>query len=604
MPADHPPGTLEDPSDSRGPAGGELWLTVLFVLFLCAGILALQVDWEGRAALIVADHHFSLFMETAAETWRWLLGLPPPEPDPMGSCSPDARGIFPPTKHYPPLAFLLAAWSMVWFGLDLSVARGSQAIFVCGFVACMARVGWQLAGSRGAMLLALGAASAPWTLYFLLNFTLLPGQFMALALTMTLLLDSESLTRPRSCVAVGLALGLGMLVKQSFLLYSLPLMAAAALHGAPRVSGAWRGALAVAGTLGALACFILSVPEWKPQEGLEQTVKSQIPVLVLGAELLFAGLFVLAQWSRRRRGQSMLCDSGVGLALAVSVAGMVCSPWYMAHLELLLVFAGGQWQFSPVAEAIQPAPEIWYQALYTLNAFHAGGMLWFLGTLALPGWGAVRSRVFPFLAGFLGSLAIYTVLLPSVPRYLAPILPLALVVGFLWAARWRSVFLVVMVAQLALGALQLPWLVPVPGTGVFRAPSLPEYNPASRDAILVWSLPEPTEEGATLDPLKRIEDGATVAVRRAEVEMDGDGGVFNLLTLYLGQRAWPQEWRKGRPLRAHGLPRVDYVLAPPENLDSSEQQSLQAIPGARVRLHYGPRWFQMQLFKVLPARLD
>lgn len=352
MPADHPPGTLEDPSDSRGPAGGELWLTVLFVLFLCAGILALQVDWEGRAALIVADHHFSLFMETAAETWRWLLGLPPPEPDPMGSCSPDARGFFPPTKHYPPLAFLLAAWSMVWFGLDLSVARGSQAIFVCGFVACMARVGWQLAGSRGAMLLALGAASAPWTLYFLLNFTLLPGQFMALALTMTLLLDSESLTRPRSCVAVGLALGLGMLVKQSFLLYSLPLMAAAALHGAPRVSGAWRGALAVAGTLGALACFILSVPEWKPHEGLEQTVKSQIPVLVLGAELLFAALFVLAQWSRRRRGQSMLCDSGVGLALAVSVAGMVCSPWYMAHLELLLVFAGGQWQFSPVAEAI------------------------------------------------------------------------------------------------------------------------------------------------------------------------------------------------------------------------------------------------------------
>lgn len=195
-------------------------------------------------------------------------------------------------------------------------------------------------------------------------------------------------------------------------------------------------------------------------------------------------------------------------------------------------------------------------------------------------------------------------LLPSVPRYLAPILPLALVVGFLWAARWRSVFLVVMVAQLVLGALQLPWLVPVPGTGVFRAPSLPEYNPASRDAILVWSLPEPTEEGATLDPLKRIEDGATVAVRRAEVEMDGDGGVFNLLTLYLGQRAWPQEWRKGRALRAHGLPRVDYVLAPPENLDSSEQQSLQAIPGARVRLHYGPRWFQMQLFKVLPARLD
>jgi len=197
MPTDHSPGSLEAASEKQGSARRELRTTLVFVVLLCAGILALQVYWEDRAALIVADHHYSMFLETAAETRLWLLGLPQPETGPMGQRSPAARSPFPPTSDYPPLTFLLAAASMVWFGLGISVARLSQGVFVFGFVACMARVGWQLAGSRGAMLLALGAASAPWTLFYLLNFTMVPGQLMALALTMTLLLDSESLTRPR-----------------------------------------------------------------------------------------------------------------------------------------------------------------------------------------------------------------------------------------------------------------------------------------------------------------------------------------------------------------------------------------------------------------------
>jgi len=454
------------------------------------------------------------------------------------------------------------------------------------------------------MLLALGAASAPWTLFYLLNFTMVPGQLMALALTMTLLLDSESLTRPRGCAVVGLALGVGMLMKQSFLLYSMPLMAAVAVQGASRVPGAWRGFLAVAGALGVLAGLIWSVAEGSSQESLGWAVQGHMLVLVLRAELVFGGLLTWALWRRRRQGRAARCDSGVGLAIAVAVAGMVCSPWYMAHLDLLLTFAWGQWRVSPVAQSIQSFEQLWHSTLSTLGLYHAGGILWFLGTLALPGWPSVRSKVSPFLLGFLGSLTLYAVLLPAMPRYLAPILPLALVVAFLWAARWKSVFIVVMLVQLVLGILQLPWLLPGGESGVFSAPSLLEHNPGHQDGILVRSLPAPTEVGTTTDPLKRIEDQARVVLRRPEAGPQGDGGAYNLLALYLGERARWQEWRQGQRLEVHGLLGVDYVLAPPESLEASEQEFLEPIPGARLRLQCGPRWFQMQLFKVLPARLD
>ncbi len=602
MTSDRTPSPLPSVTPLQDRATGTGWQvcsTILVVALLGAALLAQQWRWEHRAALIVADHHYLAFLTMAADTRDWLAGQHG-QPRPPGSYlanphTPEARSIFPPTRHYPPVVFLLAGLALLKGGVTVAVARLSQWILGAAFLACMARVGWQLAGRRGAILLALGAGTAPWTVYFLYNFTMVPGQLLALSLTMTLLLDSQDLTRPRACAAVGLALGLGMLVKHSFLLYSFPLMVAAAVHGARGSRGAWRGALALSATLAALALFILSVPRMMPESTAEQAVLTLMPVLVAVPQLLFFGLLAFSIRTGRRRGW----DSGSGLALAVAVAGMLCSPWYMAHLDLLLKFSGGQWSYSPVSQGVYAPWEIWYQDLWTLNLFYPGGLLWLLGTLALLRWPAVQTRMVPILGAFVGSLSIYVVLLPPSPRYMAPILPAVLVLAFLWAARWKWTFLAVVGLQFLIGGLQQPWLLPTRGLLWPSPPTLEDFNPSAQELILFHIVPPPTVPGATVDPLRPPVDGSTLALRLPGTSHDD--GLRPFLYQFLRHRLVLLNCDKGYPQSLQG---VDYVLAPPDDPQTLGNRLLKPVDGAQARFRISAEHFRLQLYRVLSPRGD
>ncbi len=373
---------------------------------------------------------------------------------------------------------------------------------------------------------------------------MVPGQMFALALTMTLLMDSKRLSRPGVCALLGAALGLGMLVKYSFLLFSLPLMAAVALRGSLESRKSWKGILSVVGVLLALAVLILHLGR-EMQEGCPGlVVMPRIPFLIANAELLFVLLLLLAVRIGVRNGW----DAGTGLAISVAVAGLVCSPWYMAHLDLMWTnIVVGQWSYAPIARGLGPLAS-YASALATLQDCYAGGLLWFLGVLALLGWHRVHPRAYSVLGGFLGAMALYTVLLPSmIPRYLAPILPLALALAFLWAARWRVTFATCLALQLAIGALQIPWWPPlVEGCPRWGPPEMTDQTCQS-PPLHIDMIPAPTVPGSTVDPFNCIADGSVVAFDLKP--LDSRGFVRSFLSNYLVRRVHPLKPVKGAVCR-------------------------------------------------------
>jgi hypothetical protein len=426
---------------------------------LAAGFFWMHLNWENHDGLSFPDQHSANFMVNAFTCSTFLVQVQDALVKRFTGVSLGGLPYSHRTQDYPPLVFMLSALVMHFFGVDIQVARMAQVLFVVGLIMVMGRIGWQSAGWRGAILLALGIATSVWTAQFTRIYCMAPGQMFILAVCLTLLLDSQGLTRRNVCLAIGLAFGVGMLIKYSVLLLVLPAIFIFAL---PRLFGSFHSVLAFLALLFQIAMVVLytwwgiiwvrvvgGVGLWDP--------------LVLAAEAIFLLGLLMALVLERRFGPS----SGVGLLLVSSACGLVCSPWYFANMDLWEPLIALQSRAAPINHAFQcrhfgefnmffEVFKAQVRALWVTSSFYWGGLAWLeAGTLLLLTWRQKIRVTLPLVAVCVSVLLAHYLLLPADVRYFSTTTPLLVILAFLWAARWRFSFVPCVAFMLGAGILQV-----------------------------------------------------------------------------------------------------------------------------------------------------
>jgi len=356
---------------------------VYFLALLAVGYFWMHLSWENHDGLGFPDQHSANFMANAFECSRVIAQAQDAVAQGLAKGSIEGMPRFPKTQDYPPLVFLLSGFVMNFFGTDVQVARLAQVLLVSGMIMVMGRIGWQLAGWRGAVLLSLGLATSVWPAQFTRIFSMAPGQMFILALCLTLLLDSQGLTRRTICVAIGVAFGVGMLVKYSVLILALPAVLVTAL---PRLFRSLNSILALLMVVFQIAMVALFT--WWGMIAVRVSGGLSLwDPLVLAAEALFLlGLLVALALGRRAEP-----NSGVGLLMVASTCGLVCAPWYFANMVFwepliaLQVYSAPldldaeTWLFGTVYAQIR--------SLWVTGSFYWGGLAWLAaGTILLLTW--------------------------------------------------------------------------------------------------------------------------------------------------------------------------------------------------------------------------
>ncbi len=361
--------------------------------------------------------------------------------------------------EYGPLSFVVGALGLEVLGGDSSSTRAATNVLLLAFVSAMAWHGWQLAGFRGAILLGLASAASPWLFQWLRFFNYQSGALLMLALGMVAAHASRGLTRPAWCAWLGVCLGIGILFFQFVLFVAAPWLVALALPDLIRT----RYSILAGGLILLLVQVFWTRYSWSLSAGESCSgwLDPLVAVLAISILLLLLG----SAWLHAR---SQGWRPTTGLAVTVAVAGLLSAPYYLVsqhlHMQLIWVQMGGAgqsqtWSLAAIWEFIQ-----------ILHGFHWLGCLWLsLGVLLLAGWDRFGWSGWRLAFSLLGGLASLAALVPSDLKYLVLLLPMALVLGFLWAARWKSTFLAVTLALLGMlwvqsfGWLylvdrQLPWL--------------------------------------------------------------------------------------------------------------------------------------------------
>lgn len=493
-------------------------------LFMCVIFLLVHVAWEKQDGMGFSDGHSPNFLEFVMQTRNWL--------DEVGSAVPlrslpevSPRELLPPTERYPPITFLLSALGVSVFGPDPQVARLSSLPFVMGLVLVMGRLGWQVAGSRGAILLALGAATATWTGHYARVFSMALGQMFVLAAVFSLVLDSERLTRGRVCVLLGLVFGLGMLIKYSVLILALPVLLIAALPSAFRSRSSKLAILIILAETSLIIQMTWALILNARAQGQGHSLPLGEWTLLLMAEAVFLISLLGAWYTVRKKG----CTPGLGLLVVASTCGLVCGPWYFAQGHLWAWFIDFQLQFTPATsgriDSLSLLNEHLVLVWWLINTFYwQVHLLLILGPLALAVWGLRNSKAGFLLWTSLALVLIQALLLPPDPRYLASMAPALLILLFLWAARWRATFLACVLFMVLAGAMQLAgWfppieraatmlgleMVPLPAIAGQSRPRIPVIMASEDLARWVPVAELPAEEP---DPLKAIPAGSVVGI--------------------------------------------------------------------------------------------
>jgi len=389
-------------------------------------------------------------------------------------------------EHYPPLAYQVGEAGWIALGRSLQAPVLGVAPFLLVLAFSMYGLGRLLAGRIAGLLAAVMCCTAPVVLdHSRTLFLDLPLTALVAFGTWTLL-ASRSFQDLRHSRAWGVALGLGMLTKWTFLVFvTVPLIVALATAFRARRPGNSEtalGMLAVALllTLIAFLCFPLD------PEGL---------VAVWGLTLLGAVLLI-ARLRRDPGSESALVNGAESLILGVALA----APYYAASQDLVL-------------------DKITYQAGVQVEVLRVLGMnlreqaLWMF--LSAPWWflgpvlGLVRQPTRSRTLQLLGSVALSTAfaaLIPYDARYLMPNLPLLVALStnaVRGAPRFGAAALILAVGlgtlqatchltkgleewptlhdRRSAGMLQQPWLPPLPLP--------PRTEPYPFDALLdrlVW----------------------------------------------------------------------------------------------------------------------
>ncbi len=501
---------------------------VRLVAAVCLGlsllVFGIQAAWEAQDGLAFPDHHSPNYLGNALICTEWwqLVARDLAGSRPAGT-SP-AFTQFPATGDYPAGTFLVSGLAMVLFGATVGVARLAQVLFIAGAIAAMAWAGWQVAGRRGAVLMALGMATTTWTAHYLRVYCMAPGLMFAVALLLALTMDSRSLTWTRRLVPLGLVFGLGMLIKYSVVLLGVPFVVLAAL---PRLWSTRRSRLGLL-LLVVLLDVVIVLTWWGIESFRAGVGAGGLQIGGWSLILVAQALFTLALLAALRLGEEG--QAGRGLLLVAALCGLVCGPWYFSRMDLWSFLIPMQYSFAPVVTAGGGQhPASWTTTLsgglYVVSTFYWAAPVWLaVGGVALLSWKARFRKALYLVATSLVVLALHVGLLIPDPRYLAPTTPVLVVLAFLWAARWRSTFVACAAFMLLAGFLQtaawLPMarqvaanlgleLVPVSRLLPGSKPPNPHVRPAVVDVRRV-----PVAELPSLGPsiLEAVPAGARVGI--------------------------------------------------------------------------------------------
>lgn len=361
--------------------------------------------------------------------------------------------------QFPPLSFMAGGLGLAAFDDDSIGPRVASNLLLLAFVLVMAWHGWQTAGFRGAVLLGLAAAASPWVSQWLRFFHYQPGVLLTLSIALVAGHASSGLTRPVPCAWLGAALGVGLLFVQLLLFVAMPWLIALAFPDLFRT----RYSLLAGGLLLLVAQVLWTRYLWFTHLGVAASARLDpyVSCMVLSLLLLLLGT---AWLQSRKQGWR----PATGLAVTVAAAGLVSSPYFLlfqsAQIELIQ-------DHLALTESIRPGvfSSIW-KLVQILHTFHWLGWLWLsVGVLVLAHWRDFRSLGFRLAFSVFGCVVLLAWTAPLFLKYVVMILPFALVLGFLWAARWKASF--VGVVLLLLGGLcvqtlgwlyleesELPWL--------------------------------------------------------------------------------------------------------------------------------------------------
>ncbi len=389
-------------------------------------------------------------------------------------------------EHYPPLAYQVGEAGWIALGRSLQAPVLGVAPFLLVLAFSMYGLGRLLAGRIAGLLAAVMCCTAPVVLdHSRTLFLDLPLTALVAFGTWTLL-ASRSFQDLRHSRAWGVALGLGMLTKWTFLVFVAVPAAVAAITAfrarRPGDSETALGMLAVALllTLIAFLCFPLA------PEGL----------LGVWALALLGAVLQIARLRRDPGSESALVNGAESLILGVALA----APYYAASRDLVLY-------------------KVLYQAGVQVDVPWVLGMnlreqaLWLC--LSAPWWllgpvlGLARRPTRSWTLQLLGSLALSTTfaaLIPHDPRYFMPNLPLLVglsTIAVRGAPRFGAAALALAVAvgtlqatchlttglgkwptlhdRRLLGVLRQPWLPPLP-----RPPRTEIYPFDALLGRLVW----------------------------------------------------------------------------------------------------------------------
>lgn len=479
------------PPGSRGEAlQVALWVALMMLAFV-----AVQVWWEGRTELVFPDYHSADGNDGLRCAWDYY------ELFTKGQAWTTGRSICNPVA-----GAAMAAW-----GPEVAVARLSQVPFILGVIVLMAGIGWRFGRSRGAILLALGVTLSPWAWLFVRNYTRVPVSMFAVAATVFLLLISRNLTRPAVCTALGLAMGLGWLADLAYPLILAPMTLIVAGRGLWNSRRSVFSLLVLLTTLVLLAVLMLDYAS---------TPANRIPLPDRLVPLVVMNLWAAALLICLGVGRSGPWTPGTGLAVSVSLGGLLASPYLLYYREVRIGemwVAQVEWN-SPLLGGFWSFEACLRQYVCWLNGMALGGLIWVAaGTLLLAAWKPTRAVAWQVGLGALGTLTILSWIVPPVyARYLAPYLPMFAILGFLWAARWRASYIACLVVMLGVGPLQVLGNMP-PLEGALARAGLsgllydhPWYH--SRAPLPDWRIPSVRDPMPVPSVLGQIPRGARVGL--------------------------------------------------------------------------------------------
>lgn len=351
--------------------------------------------------------------------------------------------------HYPPLAYQVGELGWIALGRSALALVLGLAPFLLLLAVSMYGLGRLLAGRMAGLLAAVLTCTAPVVLDH--------SRMLFLDLTLTALvafgtwtlLASHSFQDLRYSRAWGVALGLGMLTKWTFLVFlAVPLGAAvcAAFRARrPRDSEIALGMLALALLLAqiALLCFPL-----RPESLLA----------VWGLALLGCALGIV-RLRRDLGSDSALVNAAEALIPALALA----APYYACSQDLVL-------------DKITYQAGVQVELIRTLGLNLREQALWFY--LSAPWWplgpllGLIRRETRPITLQLLGSLVLSTLfaaLIPHDPRYLMPNLPALVALGMMALRGVPRFAATVLTVAVAVGVFQATCHL---GTALGKWPSL------------------------------------------------------------------------------------------------------------------------------------